>query len=128
MNRFFFISVLILLINNFSIAQFKTDTLKTQQVTVVKSYSPSLSNAFLIPSFPSVDDSIYIKNNVLKYNILENQIVSTFEPNKAKPLNLVRQKNEALFNTSLYSGFGNDVYIKYAQLQKLGLNVDIRIK
>tara|TARA_B100001059_G_scaffold1116_1_gene886 strand:- start:9070 stop:9246 length:177 start_codon:yes stop_codon:yes gene_type:complete len=28
----------------------------------------------------------------------------------------------------LYSGFGNDVYIKYAQLQKLGLNVDIRTK
>jgi len=26
----------------------------------------------------------------------------------------------------LYSGFGNDVYIKYAQLQKLGLNVNIR--
>ena len=107
MNRFFFISVLILLINNFSFSQVKTDTLKTQQVTVVKSYSPSLSNAFLIPSFPSVDDSIYIKNNVLKYKILENQIVSTFEPNKAKPLKLVRQKNEALFNTSLYSGFGN---------------------
>jgi len=29
---------------------------------------------------------------------------------------------------NLYSGFGNDVYIKYAQLQKLGLNVDIRTK
>jgi len=28
----------------------------------------------------------------------------------------------------LYSGFGNEVYIKYAQLQKLGLNVDIRTK
>ncbi len=28
----------------------------------------------------------------------------------------------------LYSGFGNDVYIKYAQLQKLGLNVDIKTK
>ena len=55
MNRFFFISVLILLINNFSFAQVKTDTLKTQKVTVVKSYSPSLSNAFLIPSFPSVE-------------------------------------------------------------------------
>ena len=26
----------------------------------------------------------------------------------------------------LYSGFGNDVYIKYAQLQKLGLTVDIK--
>ncbi len=28
----------------------------------------------------------------------------------------------------IYSGFGNDVYIKYAQLQKLGLNVDIKTK
>ena len=107
MNRFFVLSLLILFNNNISFAQFQADSLKTQQVTVVKSYSPSLSNAFLIPSLPNVNDSIYIKNNVLKYNILENQIVSTFEPNKAKPLKLVRQKNEALFNTSFYSGFGN---------------------
>jgi ATP-dependent Clp protease adapter protein ClpS len=28
----------------------------------------------------------------------------------------------------LYSGYGNDVYIKYAQLQKLGLNVNIKTK
>ena len=28
----------------------------------------------------------------------------------------------------LYSGFGNDVYVKYARLQKLGLNVDIKTK
>jgi ATP-dependent Clp protease adapter protein ClpS len=27
----------------------------------------------------------------------------------------------------MYSGFGNDVYIKYAQLQKLGLTVDIKL-
>ena len=107
MNRFFVLSLLILLKNNISFAQFQIDSLKTQQVTVVKSYSPSLSNAYLIPSLPNVNDSIYIKNNVLKYNIQENQIVSTFEPNKAKPLKLVRQNNEALFNTSFFSGFGN---------------------
>ena len=107
MNRFFIIPVLILFVNNIFFAQSKKDTLKTQQVTVIKSYTPSLSDAFLIPSFPNVDDSIYIKNNKLNYDILENQIFSTFEPNKAKPLKLIRQKNQSLFNTSFYSGLGN---------------------
>ena len=107
MNRFFIISALILFVNNVLFAQSQKDTLKTQQVTVIKSYTPSLSDAFLIPSFPNVNDSVYIKNNKLNYNILENQIFSTFEPNKAKPLKLIRRKNQSLFNTSFYSGLGN---------------------
>ena len=33
--------------------------------------------------------------------------LASFEPNKAKPLKLIRQKNQSLFNTSFYSGLGN---------------------
>ena len=124
MNRFFIISVLILFVNNMSFGQSQKDTLKIEQVTVVKSYTPSLSNAFLIPSFPNVNDSIYIKNNNLKYDILENKIVSTFEPNKAKPLKLIRQRNETLYNSSFYSGFGNkgQVFIRILSLIPIDRN------
>ena len=72
MNRFFIISALILFVNNVLFAQSQKDTLKTQQVTVIKSYTPSLSDDILIPSFPNVNDSVYIKINKLKFNILEN--------------------------------------------------------
>jgi ATP-dependent Clp protease adapter protein ClpS len=35
--------------------------------------------------------------------------------------------SHAAGEAEMYSGFGNDVYIKYAQLQKLGLTVDIKL-
>ena len=65
MNRLFFISVSILFFNNISFSQSQKDNLKIEQVTVIKSFTPSLSNAFLIPSFPKVNDSIYIKNGIV---------------------------------------------------------------
>ena len=122
MNRFFLNLTFVLLISNILFSQFEKDTLKPQQVTIIKSYTPSLSDAFLIPSFPNVDDSIYIKNNKLNYNILENQIFSTFVPNKAKPLKLLRQKSQSLFNTSFYSGIGNKGQLSIRMLSLISLS------
>ena len=122
MNRLFFISVSILFFNNISFSQSQKDNLKIEQVTVIKSFTPSLSNAFLIPSFPKVNDSIYIKNNNLKYDILENKIVSTFEPNKAKPLQLIRQRNEAFYNSSFFSGFGNKGQVFFRALSLIPID------
>ena len=122
MNRLFFISVSILFFNNISFSQSQKDNLKIEQVTVIKSFTPSLSNAFLIPSFPRVNDSIYIKNNNLKYDILENKIVSTFEPNKAKPLQLIRQRNEAFYNSSFFSGFGNKGQVFFRALSLIPID------
>lgn len=122
MNRFFLNLTFVLLISNILFSQFEKDTLKPQQVTIIKSYTPSLSDAFLIPSFPNVDDSIYIKNNKLNYNILENQIFSTFVPNKAKPLKLLRQKSQSLFNTSFYSGIGNKGQLSIRMLSLISLD------
>jgi len=124
MNRsFLFFNVIFILLNsNLLFPQVENDTLKTLQVTVIKSYTPSLSDAFLIPSIPKVNDSIYIKKNKLNYNLLENQIISTFVPNKAKPLKLIRQKNQSLFNTSFYSGIGNQGQLSLRVISLISLD------
>ena len=66
-------------------------------------------------SYNTFDTVVYALQNVLpECNIL-----------------LAEQFAQIVHNTGevqLYSGFGNDIYMKYAQLQKLGLNVDIRTK
>ena len=49
---------------NHSLAQEEgTDDLGTQEVTVVKSYSPSLKSVFKIRTNPEIDDSLVQKKN-----------------------------------------------------------------
>jgi len=63
--------------------------------------------------FNSFDNVIYSLQQVLPMcNALQAEQMAMIVHNAGK--------------AEIYSGFGNDVYIKYAQLQKLGLNVDIK--
>jgi ATP-dependent Clp protease adapter protein ClpS len=65
------------------------------------------------------------------YNTFENVIYSLQHVLPDCNSLLAEQFARIVHNTGeahLYSGFGNEVYIKYAQLQKLGLTVDIKTK
>lgn len=75
----------------------------TQEVLVVKSYSPSLSDAFKIKSAPQLPDSLSSTEKKLAYKIQEVPVVSTFEPNKASPLKLQQRSSYTPYN-SLFSG------------------------
>ena len=67
------------------------EALKIQEVLVVKSYTPSLSDVFKIKDGIQIPDSLKTKGKVLKFNIKPIAVVSTFEPNKASPLKLKRR-------------------------------------
>lgn len=84
----------------------KTDALMTQQVTVIKSYNPSLSDVFQIKTMPEIPDSIGVEKQKVSYSILSIPVVETFEPNKASPLELIRTIPEKPFNTILGLGYG----------------------
>ena len=47
----------------------ESDKLGTQEVTVVKSYSPSLKSVFKIRTYPKIDDSLIQKKNKCKLYI-----------------------------------------------------------
>ena len=66
----------------------ETNDLGTQEVIVIKSYSPSLKNVFKIRTNPKMYDSLIQKKLGIDYTFEPIPVVSTFIPNKASPLKL----------------------------------------
>ena len=87
-------------------AQEKQEALETQEVLVIKSYTPSLSDAFMISEDPQIPDSLINEDKVLTFKIKPVAVVSTFEPNKATPLKLQKQSPSTPFNTFFSGGVG----------------------
>ena len=76
-----------------AVAQDKeTDDLGIQEVTVVKSYSPSLKSVFKIRTPPEIDDSLVQKKIKVDYTFESIPVLSTFVPNKATPPNCNAKK------------------------------------
>ena len=107
------------------------EDLSTQEVLVVKSYTPSLSDAFKITEGPKIPDSLKETNKTLIYKIIPIDVVSTFEPNKATPLKLKKRSSSTPYNTFFSGGFGSksQLYLNISSVieldrtQRFGLNV-----
>ena len=108
----------------------ETDNLGTQEVTVIKSYSPSLKNVFKIRTPPSIDDSLIQKKLKVDYDFEVVPVVSTFVPNKASPLKLQRQESSFYHNSYFSGGFGNQSHlqINFSTLVPLDRNQSIGLK
>ena len=68
------------------------DDLGTQEVTVVKSYSPSLKDVFKIRSLPAAEDTLVYKKQKIEYTFETIPVVTTFIHNKASALRLNGQE------------------------------------
>ena len=91
-----------------AMAQEETDDLGTQEVTVVKSYSPSLKSVFKIRTQPIIDDSLVQKKVKVDYTFKSIPVLSTFVPNKATPIKLQRQESSFYHNSYVMGGIGNE--------------------
>ena len=90
-----------------SYAQKKESSIETERIIIVKSFTPSLSDAFKIKSDPSISDSISNAKFELLYDLKKIPVISTFEPNKATPLKLKQKILYNPFNTFFSGAFGN---------------------
>ncbi len=107
MDRNRLIVFLFILSMSISDAQKKESSIETEKVIIVKSFTPSLSDAFKIKSDPSISDSISNAKFELVYDLKKIPVISTFEPNKATPLKLKQKILYDPFNTFLSGAFGN---------------------
>ncbi len=107
MRKLFIIPILIFTIN-FSFSQeVENDTLKTEEITVVKPYKPTISKSSKIKSNPKIEDSkSFIKENV-SYSIFSIPVASTFTPSKGKVQGLKKAPKERLYDNYVSAGFGN---------------------
>lgn len=83
------------------------DNIGTQTVTVVKAYTPSVSDADKIRPEPNLNDSITLQKQRLSYTINSVPVASTFTPAKGKAAQPEREAPESLFNSYFTAGLGN---------------------
>jgi len=85
----------------------ETDDIGTETVTVVKPYSPTVSDAFKIKSVPEINDSIAVQKKAVEYTIFSVPVASTFTPAKAKAAKVEKVPPPVLYNSYASVGLGN---------------------
>ncbi|MEX0360786.1 MAG: TonB-dependent receptor, partial [Allomuricauda sp.] len=87
----------------------ETDDIGTETVTVVKPYSPTVSDAFKIKSAPNLNDSIVLQKKNINYSIFSVPVASTFTPAKGKASKVERTPPPTLYNSYASVGLGNSI-------------------
>lgn len=83
------------------------DTLKTETINVVKSFKPTVSDAYKINETPSVQEDAILVKEKIQYEIQSIPVASTFTPAKGKAQVLERPKKALLYDSFLSVGYGN---------------------
>jgi hypothetical protein len=82
------------------------DTIDTQVVTIVKPYTPKISDAFKLKQVPSMGSS-ETPQKLVNYTIFSIPVASTFTPAKGTSVSLDKLKKEKLFQNYASLGYGN---------------------
>ena len=107
-NSFAFTLVLIF---QFSIAQKKDpkkeENIGTEVVNVVKTFTPTISDAFKAKENPAIDEEENAKKESIKYTIFSFPVASTFTPSKGKAEGVEKEEQVHLFKNYATFGGGN---------------------
>ena len=99
--------IITVLTSTFAFAQERTkDTLDPEVVTVVKPYTPTVSDAFKIKETPTLDDATTAAKKDVKYNIFSIPVASTFTPAKGKAASVNKAKAVKLYDNYASLGVG----------------------
>lgn len=101
------IALVLIIVFQISFAQKKQENIGTEEVNVVKAFSPTISDAFKIKASPMLDDAANAKKETIKYSIFPFPVASTFTPAKGKAEGVVKEKQVDLFENYATFGGGN---------------------
>jgi outer membrane receptor protein involved in Fe transport len=88
-------------------AQKKDENIGTEVVNVVKSYTPTVSDAFKVKETPTLDDDETANKEVINYNIFSFPVASTFAPAKGRAASVDKTAQERLYKNYATLGFGS---------------------
>lgn len=83
------------------------DTLKTETINVVKSFKPTVSDAYKLNESPTIQEDPTLVKEKIQYEIQSVPVASTFTPAKGKAQVLDRPKKALLYDSFLSVGYGN---------------------
>lgn len=84
------------------------DTIKTEIINVVTSYTPTISDAFKIKKNPKIQLGAKNQKKQLKYQIFSAPVASTFIPKSGVAKGINMGVKERLYKNYLAAGFGNN--------------------
>lgn len=117
-NAYLLIIVLVVAGYNSTYAQEK-DGIGTEVISVVKPYTPTISDAFKVKEVPVVEEEETAKKAPIQYTIFSFPVASTFVPAKGNAVQADKAAPEKLFENFARLGFGNygtvlaDVYLTH---------------
>lgn len=82
------------------------EKLDTEEITVVKPFSPTVSDAYKINTNPKID-SVEISKKEINYTINSIPVASTFTPAKGKAKTIRRAPKERFYSNYVSAGYGN---------------------
>ena len=107
MKKYLILSIIVL-ISSLSFSQKKKkDKLETEEITVVKSFAPTVSDAFKINSQPKIDTTDISSKIELNYTLKSVPVASTFIPAKGKARAIQREPKERFYQNYASLGYGN---------------------
>ncbi len=88
-----------------------SDTISTESVIVVKTFNPTINDAFKIKATPSFDEQSVKVKETSNYKINSVPVASTFVPQKTKSVEVKKEKPISQFNNYAKLAIGNFVNI-----------------
>ena len=104
-NSLLFISTLLSF--QFGLAQKKQEKIRTEEVNVVKSYTPTISDAFKIKETPLLNEEGTSPKETVKYNIFSFPVASTFTPTKGSAERVGQEELGRFYKSYATFGAGN---------------------
>jgi hypothetical protein len=99
---------LLLMISSLAFSQKKKkERITTEEINVVKPFSPTVSEAFKINIEPEIDSIDIGGKKEISYSINSIPVASTFTPAKGKAKTLKRAPKERFYNNYISAGYGN---------------------
>uniref|UniRef100_UPI0040471A6C hypothetical protein n=1 Tax=Polaribacter sp. TaxID=1920175 RepID=UPI0040471A6C len=110
MQKLFSISAILFMSSSVAFSQQNTakDTIKTEVINVVTSYSPTISDAFKIKNNPSIKLSSKTQKKTVRYEIYSAPVASTFAPKAGAVKALDMGSKELSYKNYVAAGFGNN--------------------
>ncbi len=99
--------ILALCASQFALAQKKQEKMRTEEVNVVKSYTPTISDAFKIKETPSLNEEGTTPKENVKYSIFSFPVASTFTPSKGGADGVEKEESKRFYKSYATFGGGN---------------------
>ncbi|PCI10186.1 MAG: TonB-dependent receptor [Flavobacteriaceae bacterium] len=106
MKKIIFISLAFFSAGIISAQEKAKDTLSTDEIMVVKPYTPTISDAFKIKDNPKIEE-VNNQKDTLTYSFFSVPVASTFTPTKGKAQSVVREPLDKIYENFVAVGFGN---------------------